>query len=107
MTLDDFYALCDRAWSDAESRGDVIELRLVPASRSELCVEVLTTGPSLASMRNLINDDALDGIAASSLVTDVVNPVTRSAVKITGSSDGTDRALVSYGSRREPELLAV
>jgi hypothetical protein len=74
VKLAEFDALCVREWDEA--RGDVTGLNLTDDSRQELVSDLLATG-------------AHDSAAMSA----ILNPVTRTAVKITGGAS-TDSAEV-------------
>jgi hypothetical protein len=76
VTLDQFSALCDREW--ANGRGDVVGLRLTDGSYGELAREVL----------------------AGSLPLDaIVNPVTRSAVKVASGASADLAEVTRYYAR--------
>jgi hypothetical protein len=103
MTLSDLHALCEREWDTIGLPGDVIELRLTPVSRLQLALDMLVT--DRASMKKAFGvTGSLSTVGA--LITEAVNPVTRSVVVITDSDD-VDQALVSFGTWCEPELVNI
>ena len=91
MKLDEFKALCDREWS-RESRGDVQALNLTADSHRELCTDVLVKGYERGPLLH-IDREELPVVRAGASISTIVNPVTRSVVKITGGAD-TDTAEV-------------
>jgi hypothetical protein len=96
LKYDEFAGLCDREWlkgADKMEFGDVTALSLTDESLAELSGEAFA-----------VSTDSLPagfpppgGADVGVLVTEAVNPVTRSAVKITGGAE-SDTATVSYGA---------
>ena len=83
MKLAEFHALCEREWREA--RGDVTGLNLTEDSRRELVNDVLINGAQ-DSLLLLIEKSELSAIRAGAGISEVTNPITRSAVKITGGA---------------------
>jgi hypothetical protein len=68
MTLGQFNALCDREWAQ-EARGDVAALSLTDCSYEELLADLHGRFP--------LNLEPAEGVART-----LLNPVTRSVVKV-------------------------
>ena len=106
MKLAEFKDLCDREWDEA--RGDVQALHLTNSSLLEFTADVLLAGaedqPFLFPMVPLYDREEIAGIRAGAATSQVLNPVTRSVVEVSGDSD-LDLAEVQrhYGS----ETMAV
>jgi hypothetical protein len=102
VRLAEFYALCDREWSKP-LRGDIESLRLTEAGRRELVNDVIVNG----AQDNLvlhIERSELPAIRAGAGISQVVNPITRTVVKIrtkkTGSRE-TARVRIMGGTYRQ------
>jgi len=98
VKLAEFNALCDREWAkqDRGGHGDVVSLCLTGPSAAELSTDILTRGVYL-----LCTDGTL--VKAGVAVNGVINPVTRSMVKIRTKPDGkreTARVRVPGGYRQ-------
>lgn len=91
MKLDEFDRVCGREW-DAQPRGDVIRLDLTDASRYELTVDVASRG-GIAAMQS----DAETAHATGVLLTRLLNPVTRSVVRVAGGAWPADMVTVRTG----------
>jgi hypothetical protein len=102
VKLEQFYALCVREWGKAK-RGDVVSLSLTEAGHEELSRDVIMTGVHWGH-EVLLEKEDLPRISAGGPVGAVVNPVTRSVVKIrtkkTGSRE-TARVRVAGGTCRQ------
>ena len=85
MKLAEFNALCDREWAKPK-RGDVVSLLLTGPSAAELCVDLLTGVPGYGF---LVDDPDAAAGPVGALVSEIVNPVTRTPVKIRVKKDGT------------------
>lgn len=104
MKLDQFHALCDREWAK-QPRGDVKALSLTDASYEELHADFVCSESSPASpdqireMQDALSDLAGDPAWHGKVMVlppgplELVNPVTRSVVKVTDGAD-TDTAEV-------------
>lgn len=105
MRLAEFNDLCQREWLlRPQQYGDVIELHLTDSSWLELARDVsLANDPVQQPLIIKISPGDLPAIRGGA-VTSVVNPVTRSTVRIKGGVE-RDEALVSFGDWREPELV--
>ena len=105
MKLGEYKDLCDREWSEA--RGDVQALHLTNGSLLELSCEILLAGaedePWLFPMIPLITSEDVADIRAGAVCREILNPITRSVVRISGDS-GQDMAEVRrhYGSETAP-----
>ena len=86
MKLTEFNTLCDREWGEA--RGDVIGLRLTDESLSEFETDLLIHPDDRC--RSLLNPFEL------------VNPVTRSVVKVTGGASVDAVEVYRYYARPHP-----
>jgi hypothetical protein len=94
VKLDQFKLLCDREWRQ-ERRGDVTTLNLTAASLAELETDLIVNPDDRCH-------SVLDPFA-------LVNPVTRSPVKVTGGSIGIDmmevRYAVPYGVLKDTDTI--
>ena len=86
MKLDQFKALCDREWSQEGSRGDITVLNLTDESHLELSNDMLMAGAE-GSHILYIDKSELADIAGGGAVSTIVNPITRSVIKIVGGAD--------------------
>lgn len=98
MRLEQFKALCAREWAQ-EFRGDVQALNLTGDSHRELATDVLiegyTPGPLLC-----IDQAELPAIRAGASISTIVNPITRSVVRITGGADSDTAEVYSRPESR-------
>ncbi len=85
MKLDEFKALCDREWAQ-EFRGDITVLNLTDESHRELSTDVLVEGYSPGHLL-FVDKDELPAIRAGAPISTIVNPITRSVIKIVGGAD--------------------
>ena len=102
VRLAEFYALCDREWAKPK-RGDVVSLRLTEAGRRELVNDVLVNGTD-DSFELRIKKSELPAIRAGADINQVVNPITRTVVKIRTRKNGvreTARVRVMGGTYRQ------
>ncbi len=100
MKLAEFNALCEREWSKPR-RGDIESLCLTEAGREELVRDVLIDG-AWDSCMLLIEPSELPAIGAG--INRVVNPITRTVVKIGTKKSGireTARVRVMGGTYRQ------
>ncbi len=83
MKLPEFRELCDREWGEA--RGDVISLALTDESYEELTRDVIMDGGRSVPtpILYLIDEADLEGIRDGESFPPLLNPVTRSPVKLT------------------------
>ena len=86
MKLAEFNALCEREWNKPR-RGDVESLRLTGPGAAELSRDVLMGYPPLEILLN-IKKSELPAIRAGAGIDRVVNPITRTVVKIRTKKDG-------------------
>ncbi len=86
MKLAEFSALCEREWGEA--RGDVIGLLLTDESLSEFETDLLIHPDDRC--RSLLNPF------------DLVNPITRSVVKVTGGAGVDSAEVYRYYARPHP-----
>jgi hypothetical protein len=94
VTLGEFEELCVREWA---SRGDVIEIALPEPSVAELSADVLLSGRGIeSSWRWGDEDNPVLPAPVGAPVIEVLNPVTRSVVKVT-VVEGPGTARVFYG----------
>jgi hypothetical protein len=98
VKLAEFNALCDREWSkrDRGGRGDVVSLTLTEAGAEELKRDVLISPQQFGPL--LISEEDL-----RSPIGRVVNPITRTPVRIRTKPDGrreTARVCVMGGTYR-------
>ena len=98
MKLDQFKALCDREWAQ-EFRGDVQGLSLTAGSHRELATDVLVEGYSPGHLL-YIDPAELSAIRAGASISTIVNPITRSVVKITGGADSDTAEVYSVPESR-------
>ena len=101
MKLAEFNALCDREWEkkDRGGRGDVVLLYLTEASRDELAADVIMNPQQVGHILHIKADKASD----LPPIAEVVNPVTRSVVKIRTKPAGkqeTARVRTPFGYRQ-------
>lgn len=99
MKLAEFSALCDREWGEA--RGDVTGLRLTDESYRELGNEVIIDGGRTLPVPLLLDIDEadLEAIRAGEFFPPLLNPVTRSPVKVTkGASIDSAEVYRHYGN---------
>ena len=102
MKLAEFNALCDREWAKPK-RGDVVSLCLTEASHEELHSDVILTGVHFGH-EVLLEKEDLPRITAGYPIGAVVNPITRSVVKIRTKASGsreTARVRVMGGTYRQ------
>ncbi len=94
MKLTEFRELCQREWGEA--RSDIVGLRLTDESYAELASDVLTAAEPIGWPMTLSAEPACE----------VVNPVTRSVVKVARGADA-DSAEVRrhYGKPLEVRQL--
>lgn len=113
MEFAQFRELCVREWKGKEGFGDVVELSLTGPSAAELAASV-ASDPSFQPPRILrireedveaIKSDA-EGTAVGLLAALLVNPVTRSDVRITADAE-SDTATVSYGEHMPQRTVPV
>lgn len=90
MKLDQFKALCGREWAQ-EARGDVKVLNLTDGSYAELGADVIMSHDSVCAPPS---DEPLE----------LVNPVTRSVVKVTSGADGDSAEVYSLPESRTVAL---
>lgn len=101
MKLAEFNALCEREWNKPR-RGDIESLRLTGPGAAELSRDVLMGYPPLEILLNIKKSD-LPAIRAGAAVSNVVNPITRTVVKIKTREGGereTARVRVMGGTYR-------
>ena len=94
MKLSEFRGLCDREWGEA--RGDVTRLRLTDESYAELAEDALISGAGGESMLLPLGE--------------LLNPVTRSVVKVTaGASTDLAEVVRNYagGGRRASTAASI
>ena len=102
MKLDQFNALCVREW-EKPKRGDIESVCLTGAGAAELCRDVLMDR-TYDSCMLLIEESELPAIRAGACISRVVNPVTRTVVKIRTKPGGqreTARVRVMGGTYRQ------
>ena len=102
MKLAEFKALCEREWGEA--RGDVIGLHLTADSRRELATDVLVEGYSPGHLL-YIDREEVAAIRAGASISTIVNPITRSVVKITGGAGEDSAEVYRYYARPHPAGL--
>ena len=102
MKLDQFMALCEREWTQ-EFRGDVQALHLTADSHRELNTDVLVKGYSPGHLL-YIDREELPAIRAGAAISIIVNPITRSEVKITGGADSDTAEVYSVPESRTVAL---
>jgi hypothetical protein len=86
VKLAEFSALCEREWGEA--RGDVVGLLLTDESLSEFETDLLIHPDD--QCRSLLNPF------------DLVNPITRSVVKVTGGASVDSAEVYRYYARPHP-----
>lgn len=99
MTLDQLRTLCHDQWMQ-EHRGNVIGLSLTGESLSELSAETITHGDPFQSAVLRVREEDVPALRTGMgvLVTEAVNPVTRSVIKISLAAEGDpDTATVDFG----------
>ena len=101
MKLAEFNALCDREWKNQNrgGRGDVVLITLTEASRDELADDMIVNPQQFGHILYIKADEA----GNLRPITEVVNPITRSVVKIRTKPDGkheTARVRVPGGYRQ-------
>lgn len=112
MKLAEFNALCDREWSktDRGGRGDVVLLTLTGPGAAELTRDVIAEQEghraylSLAVKHEVMTQAEADRLAVGIGIEQVVNPVTRTVVKIRtkpGGARETARVRVMGGTYRQ------
>ena len=102
MKLADFNALCVREWEKPQ-RGDVASLCLTEVGHEELSRDMIMTGVDFGHELRLEKED-LPRISAGGPIGAVVNPITRTVVKIRTKMDGsreTARVRVMGGTYRQ------
>lgn len=102
MKLAEFNALCDREWAKPK-RGDVESLRLTEAGRRELVNDVLVNGVQDNLVLHIERSE-IAAIRAGAGISQVVNPITRTEVKIRTRKTGvreTARVRVVGGTYRQ------
>ena len=102
MKLAEFHALCDREWAKPK-RGDIESLCLTETGARELVNDVLMGG-AWDSCLVFIEESELPAISAGAGISEVVNPITRTVVKIRTKKDGireTARVRVMGGTYRQ------
>ena len=89
MKLAEFNALCDREWAKPK-RGDVVSLILTEASLQELSQDVIMADWAHGTHVLYPPPGLGDGspLRAGTAVDRVINPVTRTIVKISTKKDG-------------------
>ena len=105
MKLAQFNALCDREWAkqDRGGRGDVVQLTLTEASADELSRDMLLNPQQFGHVLYITTDDVAS-IAAGEVFRQIVNPITRTLVKIrtrNGAERETARVRVAGGTYRQ------
>lgn len=105
MKLAEFNALCDREWAktDRGGRGDVVSLLLTEASHEELSRDKLMHGFQHEHTLYVDADEEEAFRNGKILLSHVVNPVTRTPVKIRtrpGGKRETARVRVPGGYRQ-------
>lgn len=102
MKLAEFNALCEREWNKPR-RGDIESLSLTGPGAAELCRDVIMDGSNW--VHGLPVEMAeLPAIRAGAGINRVVNPITRTVVKIRTKKDGareTARVRVMGGTYRQ------
>lgn len=89
MKLAAFKDLCDREWAK-DQHGDVQALHLTNSSLMELTCDVLLAGssdPFLFPLEPLIGSDDIKGKPVGAVCRDILNPITRTVIHISGDSD--------------------
>ena len=86
MKLDQFKALCDREWNQEGARGDITVLNLTSESQRELSTDVLVNGYSPGHLLFIDSAD-VPAIRAGASISTIVNPITRSVIKIVGGAN--------------------
>ena len=104
MKLAEFGALCDREWAktDRGGRGDVVSLCLTGPSAAELSTDMLINPQQFGHILH-IDAGEVAALRAGAGVRQVVNPVTRTVVKIRvrpGARRETARVRVPGGYRQ-------
>ena len=99
MKLPEFRELCDREWGEA--RGDVISLALTDESYEELTRDVIMDGGRSVPtpILYLIDEADLEGIRAGESFPPLLNPVTRSPVKLTKGASVDSAEVTRYYAR--------
>jgi hypothetical protein len=77
LRLADFNALCQDTWE--RGGGDILRLHLTPESQLELTQDVLLSDTPLVVR---IDEKDVGKIRAGACISNVVNPITRTTVKI-------------------------
>ncbi len=95
MKLAWFNKLCDALWT-GKTRGDVTAISLTDDSYQELLTDVVTAASLLATSHT--QNPLMPGMPARAGLGEMVNPVTRSPVQVSGGAD-RDSVTVSYGNR--------
>lgn len=83
MTLEQFTRLCQQEWSDR--CGDVTGLSLTAESRAELAAATLLDSGTGAVATPPLGDDG-EPVPVGLLLTEILNRVTRTVVKVSGSA---------------------
>jgi hypothetical protein len=83
VKLDQFRLLCQREWAQEDSRGDVTALHLTDASYAELEREAIMDGMA-PGLELFIKDTGIPACGVTLSV--LLNPLTRSPVKVGGGS---------------------
>jgi hypothetical protein len=105
VKLAEFKDLCDREWGEA--RGDVQSLHLTNSSLLEFTTDVLLAGAEdesfLFPLVPLFDSEDVADIRVGAVTSKILNPITRSVVKVSGDSD-CDMAEVQryWGSETTP-----
>lgn len=98
MKLAEFHDLCEREWESR--RGDILDLHLTNESREELTVDVLLNGAQSQMILYITKED-IETIRGGA-ITCVVNPITRTAVKL-ASGAPWDSATVHIPLRKQEQ----
>jgi hypothetical protein len=87
VKLDQFRTLCHSEWH-SDLRGDVQALRLTGPSLAELTAEVLAD-PEQSVMPTIlrITPEQAENMTAGASLTEIVNPVTKSTVRVNLAPD--------------------
>ncbi len=99
MKLDQFKALCDREWNQEGARGDIMVLNLTSESHRELSTDVLVKRYSPGHLI-YVDREELPAIRAGASISTIVNPITRSVIKIIGGADSDTAEVYSVPESR-------
>lgn len=96
MNLDQFNALCEHEWGHGGAFNDVVALHLTDESLADLSGDIANNGsPFDYALGNPFGDEPKP-VAVGFRASEVVNPVTRTVVKVTGGA-GEDTATLKTG----------